>query len=156
MYLTFENNKKILKRRESVFFDAGITPDLAGNAKVTQPPGFQTVPLFDVYENRHPDRFSNNIFNVPVSGVYLIYSKIRPLDNTNHQSFGQGVHTDNFDGAWFIWGNTYTGLGVNRNGLQNTRIAKFNVDDPLRLYSYFQANCDLSSASLQIYLLEEI
>lgn len=157
-YLSFLNNQQILKTKKTVFFDGGVFPDQSGSARVGMSPGFNKFPIYDVASNTYPDKFNSNnyTFEIPVTGIYLIYSKVRPIDNTSTRSYGQGVHISENDGAWFIWNNTLSGADANRNGLQNTRIAKFNNGDLLRLYTYVGQYTEFSAAALQIYLLEEI
>lgn len=139
-----------------VFLDCGINPDFQGSARYNCFPGFNKVPIFDSNENTHPDNLINSEFKIPTTGIYLIYSRVRPVDNTSLRNYGQAVHTSATDGAWFSWSNTQFNANMNRNGLQNTRIVKFNKDESIFLYTYFDQFTEISASIMTVCLLQEI
>lgn len=112
---------------------------------------FTTIPITATYDPLN--RLSSNLYSVPYSGDYLIFSKVRLNDNTPITSYGQGVHTSNADGTWFAWSDTNTGSTGKRNGSQNFRAMSLNVGDLLRLYCYSDTNVTVGGAELNIIAL---
>lgn len=132
----------------NIYFLGGFSSTSDTSGDVNMASGFNTIPLSIVSDPGNG--FSNNIWTVPVSGLYLVNSKVRIEDNvTNGLSYGQGVHTSDIDGFWFSWFVT----APYRNGSFNSRIASFNQGDPLRLYTYFDRNIQVKAAELSIVLL---
>ena len=94
-----------------------------------------------------------NYYTVPLTGTYVIASKVRPVDLTSTAiGIGQGVHTSLIDGPWFSWG-AVPGTTSGRTSVGNTRIAPFNTGDQLKLYTYGDTAFTVQSASLVIYRL---
>lgn len=112
---------------------------------------FTTIPLTAIYDPL--GLFSNNIYNIPYTGEYTIYSKLRLDDNTPITSYGQGVHTFNTDGSWFAWRDTNVGSIGKRNGLENFRAMQLNSSDPIRLYAYSEISVTVSIAEINIVAL---
>lgn len=126
----------------SAFLDIGYVYSVNGGSLQTIGGSFSTLQ----YQNVSPTTDTangwskaNNSYTIPYTGVYLIMSKLRLADNSIGVSFGQGVHTSNIDGPWFIWANFPNSGGSasqNRFVLLNIRIAHFNAGDVLHHYAY--------------------
>lgn len=131
----------------------GSAWQIIGNAFTTLDIGGSGASIFDPGSNFNS---STHIYTVPVNGIYQIVSKLRIADGAaNRISYGQGVHTSNVDGPWFLWGwTTDVAAGQqNRNGLMNIRIAPFNAGDALRLYAWGGSVLDVTAAELSIMLV---
>ena len=99
---------------------------------------------------------TNNTYEVPTSGTYLIKSTVRLTDGSSPRSLFQAVHTSNIDIPDAIWTVNPTPLGQGRFTMLYTRIAYFNKGDLLRLYIYSDGVvANLSDASLNIAFLSE-
>lgn len=112
---------------------------------------FTTIPITATYDPLN--KLSGNLYSVPYSGDYLIFSKVRLNDNSPNTSYGQGVHTSNVDGTWFSWKDTNTLTSNKRNGSENFRAMNFNADDLLRLYCYSDIAVTIDRAELSIIAL---
>lgn len=101
---------------------------------------FVTVPFVTVnVDTASGWSTANNQYTIPVAGVYLIITKLRPVDNAPVESFGQGANfNNNVDGPWFYWANTSTGAsgGYNRNGTVNARIVQAAAGALINMYAY--------------------
>lgn len=118
--------------------------------------GFNTILLPNVTKNLGGGVWNatNNTYQVPFSGTYLIKSSIRLTDLATSRSIFQAVHTSNIDIADGIWQTNPT--GQRRFTMLYNRIAFFNAGDLLRLYIYSDGStADLSDASLNIILLSQ-
>lgn len=96
------------------------------------------------------------IYTCPVTGLYQIVSNLRLEDSAPEGNYGQGVHTSEADGPWFLWNDTNTLSNSRRNGLQNIRTARFNAGDQLRMYYYWDpdtGSTTITAAALTITLL---
>lgn len=102
---------------------------------------------------------TTNVYTIPITGTYLIVSKLRFNDNTTANiSAGQGVNTSNVDGPWFGWFETNAAAyqGTARNGNVNTRILYATSGTQLNMYAYFDAGGGLGTvyeAALNIVLI---
>ena len=118
--------------------------------------GFNTVPLPVVTKNIGGGVWdaTNNTYQVPFSGTYLIKTSVRLTDFSTSRSLFQAVHTSNVDIADGIWQTNPS--GQQRYTMLYNRIAYFNAGDLLRLYIYSDGSvANLSDASLNIVLLSQ-
>ncbi|HEX8323434.1 MAG TPA: hypothetical protein VF595_05920 [Tepidisphaeraceae bacterium] len=98
--------------------------------------GFQTVNLTKVTDLGSNFSNTTHFYTVPVTGVYEITTKLRVNDGyPSGISYGQGVHSSNIDGPWFLWAST----NGNREGSINVRKAVFNAGDQIRMYAYIDS-----------------
>lgn len=99
---------------------------------------------------------SNSLYTIPVTGTYLISSKLRWLDNSAvSTSYGQGVGASAIDAPYFQWFVTpsFSG-GSQRNGSLNVRIARFTAGQTIQMYAYVDATTlGIASASLNVALM---
>lgn len=136
-----------------VAFNASLGTGSGGNVNATiAANGFNTVPLPSVTTNQGGGIWNstNNTYQVPFNGTYLIKSSIRLRDNSLSRNVYQAVHTNNTDIPDGLW-QTNTG---NRWTMLYTRIVRLNQGDLLRLYTYSDGRTvELSDASLNIVLI---
>jgi hypothetical protein len=100
-------------------------------------------------------------YTIPVTGDYLIVSKMRLLESVSGTNtgvnYGQGVNTVLQDGTYFAWFATADTpkSAANRNGAINTRIARFTAGDQLQMFAYvdFGTGMNVSNAGLNIVFL---
>ncbi|MBC7411787.1 MAG: hypothetical protein H7331_04960 [Bacteroidia bacterium] len=137
----------------NVIFDANLGSGAGGTTNATvAATGFNTVPLPTVSKNIGGGIWdvTNNTYQIPVSGTYLIKSSIRLIDGSSSRNIFQAVNLSNIDVAEGIWG---TNSGGRWTMLYN-RIAYFTKGDFLRLYIYSDgAIANLSDASLNVVLI---
>lgn len=94
---------------------------------------------------------TNNTYQVPTTGRYLITSKLRIKDGSTARSFGVGVGVSNIDAPYFSWRQFG---GVARDTFLYTRIDSFIAGDLLRLYIYSDnAGVDTNGAEITIDLI---
>lgn len=100
---------------------------------------------------------STNSYTVPVSGIYMIVTKMRPADaSTAYVSYGQGAGTSAADSPSFQWFMTVPTSGVeisSRNGSLNTRIMKLSKGDVITMFYYTDVAISIAAASMNITLL---
>ena len=122
--------------------------------------GFEKVPLASTFDPQSNFSNANSWYVAPVTGLYLILTRIRPDDfvddgSGNQVSYGQGAHTSNGDGSFFMWGLTVpsTGPTYSRNGLVNFRIASFSAGAQIRMFAYADTAIAIADAEMNIFLL---
>jgi hypothetical protein len=111
-----------------------------------------TLPLAIVSDPGGNFSNSTHYYTVPVDGVYLIFTKLRPDDDSPLTSYAQGAGIDNVDDTWIAWGQTYATAAANRNGLVNFRIVALSAGDQVRMYAYSEADFNYV-AEMNIILL---
>ena len=117
---------------------------------------FDKVALNSIYNPWGYFDDANDVYNVPISGIYNACSKLRIADGTTAGiSYGQGVDTADQDSATFQWFVTVESGVTDRNGSFNCRTSHFNKGDQLRLVTYFNSGSEgfIDSANLTINLL---
>lgn len=136
-----------------VVFIASLGNGSGGAVNATIPAnGFNTIPLPSVTTDVGGGIWNptNNTYQVPVSGTYLIKSSLRIRDNSTSRNVFQAVNTVNADIPDGIW-QTNTGR---RWTMLYTRIVNLNQGDLLRLYMFSDGLvAELSDASLNIVLI---
>lgn len=91
---------------------------------------------------------TTNQYTIPATGLYLITSRLRLVDDTTTAGFAQGVNTLNGDGPWMVW-NQFTGK---RTTIINARTALFTQGQVVDLFGYCDSYsaCNIDSAELTI------
>lgn len=116
--------------------------------------GFNTVRLPTVTKNIGGGVWNttDNTYQIPVSGTYVIKSSVRLVDASTSRNFFQAVGTTNADIPEGMW--QTNPAGGNRWTMAYDRIAYFNQGDLIRLYIYSDnAQANISDASLNVTLL---
>ena len=115
-------------------FDATVGNASGIDAFQTLNQAFTTIALTNVIEDSAKGWNSKtNQYIAPVTGVYMVVSRIRFLDGTAPgTSYGQGVSTVNADGPYFLWQMT-SGF---RNNSVNFRLMQLNKGEAIELFAY--------------------
>ncbi|WP_312090667.1 hypothetical protein [Chryseobacterium sp.] len=114
---------------------------------------FTTIPLTEG-TNIGGGTWANNLYEIPVTGTYIIKSSIRRQDSNTptvvqlYQYVGLSNEQDVADGAWVQIPNSF------RYTMLYTRFAKFTKGDKIRLCAYSDGgNMPYSDASINIVLV---
>jgi hypothetical protein len=93
---------------------------------------------------------STNLYTIPVSGTYMIVTKLRGSDSqTSGASYGQGANLTAVDGSWFSWFVT----APDRNGSINTRVVHLTAGTTVQMYAYADSGLVCSGGEMDIVLL---
>ena len=100
---------------------------------------------------------ATSIFTVPVSGIYHIVSKVKPLDTGANTapagaSYGQGVSAALADSIDFLWGHFH----ASRNGLSNQKLVSLSANQQQFLTVYSDNSFSLVFAELSAFLVKRL
>ncbi|WP_155300713.1 hypothetical protein [Deinococcus kurensis] len=124
------------------------------NTQYVSGQGFRTIYLTATEDTHGAFNNQTGIYTVPRTGTYLVATKFRITDSVGSGiSYGHGAHTENTDGAWFLWGVT----APMRNGSLNQRLVNLKRGDQLRMYAYVDVGggLNLAAAEMTIILIGE-
>ncbi|HVJ09258.1 MAG TPA: hypothetical protein VM554_12830 [Acidisarcina sp.] len=103
-----------------------------------------------VADNNNGWNSSTNQYTIPISGTYMITTKLRIVDNaTSGVSYGQGANSTAVDGSWFSWFVT----AVKRNGSINVRVVHLSQGSTIEMYAYADSSLSTTSAEMSIVML---
>lgn len=94
---------------------------------------------------------ANDWYVAPVTGTYLITTKLRVTDSTTaNTSYGQGSGTSAADGPTFLWLQTNT---ASRNGSQNVVMKHYTAGSNIIMFAYANSTINASDGDFSIFLL---
>jgi hypothetical protein len=112
---------------------------------------FHSLSNYSLTDNGGNYSAANDWYVCPVSGIYMVITKIRVTDSTAANiSYGQGAGTSAADSPTFLWQQTFT---ATRNGSHNVLVAHFNSGDQVRMFAYANSSIWASDGDFQMFLL---
>ena len=112
---------------------------------------FHSLLSYTLTDNGGNYSAANDWYVCPVSGTYVVITKIRITDGTTaNYSYGQGAGTAAADNPTFLWQQTNT---ASRNGSQNVMITHYTSGSTVFMFTYSDNAINSSDGDFSIFLL---